>query len=61
MTRYRILSPRIGKPGELWTPGPGVNVEALVRGGFVAPVPDDANDQPTPPAARNIAPKPKRK
>lgn len=61
MNRYRILSKRIGTPGELWTPGPGVNVEALVRGGFIEALPDDGNDQPAPKAAPTINPKPKRK
>lgn len=61
MTRYRIVSVRIGKPGTEWTPRPGVNVEALLRGGFIEAIPDHGNDSPAPPAARNIAPKPKRK
>jgi len=37
MTTYKIVSPRIGKPGDPYTPEDGVNVEALVAGGFIAP------------------------
>lgn len=36
-TEYEIVSERCGKPGELYTPAPGVNVDALVQFGFIKP------------------------
>lgn len=32
---YRIISARLGEPGAFWTPVEGVNVEALIAGGFI--------------------------
>jgi hypothetical protein len=32
---YKIVSPRVGTPGEEYTPEDGVNVEALLVGGFI--------------------------
>lgn len=32
---YEIVSPRLGTPGDPYTPAEGVNVEALLAGGFV--------------------------
>ena len=32
---YRIISPRVGVPGAIWEPTEGVNVEALIDGGFI--------------------------
>lgn len=32
---YEIVSPRVGTPGAPFTPAPGVNVEALLAGGFI--------------------------
>ena len=32
---YKILSPRLGTPGGDFVPGEGVNIEALIAGGFV--------------------------
>ena len=32
---YKILSPRVGTPGEVFVPSEGVNIEALIAGGFV--------------------------
>ena len=32
---YKIVSPRVGTPGEVFVPGEGVNIEALLAGGFV--------------------------
>ena len=32
---YRIISPRIGAPGDVYEPAEGVNVEALIDGGFI--------------------------
>lgn len=32
---YEIVSPRLGEPGTPFTPALGVNVEALLAGGFI--------------------------
>ena len=32
---YKIISPRLGTPGDEFVPGEGVNIEALIAGGFV--------------------------
>ncbi|HSG60660.1 MAG TPA: hypothetical protein VLA24_04425 [Pseudomonadales bacterium] len=32
---YKIVSPRVGTPGDTYTPVEGVNVEALLAGGFI--------------------------
>ena len=32
---YRIISARLGDPGAIWTPVEGINVEALIAGGFL--------------------------
>lgn len=32
---YKIVSPRLGTPGEVFVPGEGVNIEALIAHGFV--------------------------
>ena len=32
---YKIVSPRLGTPGDEFVPGEGVNIEALIAGGFV--------------------------
>jgi len=32
---YKIVSPRVGTPGDEFVPGEGVNIEALIAGGFV--------------------------
>jgi len=31
----KILSPRVGVPGEAFVPEEGINLEALIAGGFV--------------------------
>jgi hypothetical protein len=33
---YIIVSERVGEPGASYTPAEGVNVEALLAGGFIA-------------------------
>jgi hypothetical protein len=35
MSNYIIVSERVGKPGEPFIPEEGVNVEALIAGGFI--------------------------
>jgi hypothetical protein len=32
---YTIVSPRVGTPGEEYTPTDGVNIDALIQGGFI--------------------------
>ncbi len=32
---YEIVSPRLGEPGKPFEPRPGLNVEALLAGGFI--------------------------
>lgn len=47
--RYVITSPRVGPVGDPYSPAPGVNVEALISGGFIAEVPGNPDaDTPTP-------------
>ena len=31
----KVVSPRLGVPGDEFVPGEGVNIEALIAGGFV--------------------------
>jgi len=33
--KYTIISPRIGIPGDPYEPVDGVNIDALVSGGFI--------------------------
>lgn len=42
--KYRIVSPLVGTPGEVFNPTVVVNLGALVSGGFIAPI----DDEPTP-------------
>ena len=49
--KYRIISPRIGTPGELWEPPVQINVGVLLKHGFIEAV-DNAETAD--------APKPKR-
>lgn len=35
---YVIVSPRLGTPGEPFDPKPGINIKALLDGGFIAKV-----------------------
>lgn len=39
---YKIISERLGEPGAIWTPVEGVNIEALIAGGFL----EDTNTAP---------------
>lgn len=32
---YLVVSPLVGEPGSVYIPKPGVNVEALLAGGFI--------------------------
>ena len=40
--KYTILSPRIGTPGNEYVPVDGVNVDALLDGGFIIQSPTKA-------------------
>ena len=33
---YIIVSPRLGTPGDKYEPAEGVNVQALINGGFIS-------------------------
>jgi len=35
---YRITSPRLGELGAIWEPSEGINVDALIAGGFIEDV-----------------------
>ena len=35
---YRIVSERVGEPGSVFVPKQGINVEALLAGGFIVAV-----------------------
>jgi hypothetical protein len=50
---YRIVSNRIGTPGDIYEPEAGVNVEALLLHGFIV------EDKAPPKSAKTIINKPK--
>jgi hypothetical protein len=52
---YRIVSDLIGQPGDVFVPKPGVNVEALLQGGFIVAV---AVSTETAPKRRKVKPAP---
>jgi hypothetical protein len=35
---YKIISPRVGTPGDEYVPRPGINVEALIESGAICVV-----------------------
>ena len=35
MSKYQIISERVGEPGAVFEPEEGVNVEALIEAGFI--------------------------
>lgn len=37
MNEYEIISERVGTPGDTYTPAEGINVDALIAGGFIKP------------------------
>ncbi len=51
--KYKILSPRIGTPGDKYEPEAGVNVEALLKHGFIV------EDKAPPKSAKTITNEPK--
>lgn len=49
MTTYRVLSPLVGTPGEIYNPEILVNLSALITGGFIEAVgnePAPADEKP---------------
>ena len=42
--KYRIISPRIGTPGELYEPQVWVNIGHLIANGFIEPEHNHAGD-----------------
>lgn len=36
---YVVVSPKVGEPGAAYQPAPGINIEALILGGFIKPAP----------------------
>jgi len=45
--KYVVVSPRVGEPGSVFEPAEGVNVDALLEGGFIkAASKPKASDEP---------------
>jgi hypothetical protein len=55
MTEYRVVSPLVGEPGSVFVPKAGVNVDALLTGGFIVAV---AVSTETAPKRRKVKPAP---
>ena len=55
MTEYRVLSPLVGEPGSVFVPKPGIDVQALLTGGFIVAV---AVSTETAPKRRKVKPAP---
>lgn len=51
--KYKIVSPRVGTPGDIYKPEAGVNVEALLVHGFIV------EDTAPPKSAKTITNNPK--
>lgn len=52
MTIYKIVSPRVGEVGTIFTPTEGVNIDALIANGFISedkqsPKKSDKTEPPT--------------
>lgn len=58
MTEYRVVSPLVGEPGSVFVPKAGVNVDALLTGGFIIAV---AVSTETAPKRRKVKPAPEEK
>lgn len=43
LTKLLVVSPLVGTPGEEYVPKPGVNVQALINGGFIVLVASDVD------------------
>lgn len=47
--KYRIISPRVGTPGDLWEPPVQINVGILLKHGFIEAVDNvETPDEPKP-------------
>ena len=47
--KYRIISPRVGTPGEIWEPPVQINIGILLANGFIEHVePGESTDKPKP-------------
>jgi hypothetical protein len=44
--KYRIVSPRIGTPGEIYEPPVWVNLGVLIDGGFIEPISTQDTEKP---------------
>lgn len=53
--KYRVVSPRVGTPGEIYEPEVWVNLQVLLNNGFIEPAEDSVPDEPKP--AKNKTPK----
>jgi hypothetical protein len=38
LTKFVVVSPLVGTPGKEYVPKPGINVQALIDGGFIVMV-----------------------
>jgi hypothetical protein len=52
---YIIKSARLGEVGTEYEPKPGINVQALVAGGFIAEINDQQPDEVSTPAPKKSA------
>lgn len=46
--KYRVVSPRVGTPGEIYEPEVWVNLQHLLNAGFIEPAEDPAPEAPKP-------------
>ena len=47
---YKIISPRLGTPGDEYAAAAGINIAALVEGGFIE---ESTNETPKPAKTNN--------
>jgi hypothetical protein len=55
MIEYRVVSPLVGEPGSVFVAKAGINVDALLTGGFI--VAAEVSTE-TPPKRRKVKPAP---
>ena len=46
--KYRVVSPRVGTPGDIYEPEVWVNLQVLLNNGFIEPAEDPATEAPKP-------------
>lgn len=46
--KYRVVSPRVGTPGEIYEPEAWINLQHLINAGFIEPAEDHAQEDPKP-------------